>query len=72
MPAIQTLTRTRITGEVENIRFENPENGFAVITFHAADGSRFAAKGIFNNLTRGQFLEADGYFEDHPDEYRGF
>ena len=27
MPEIQSLTKTRITGEIVRVRFENPENG---------------------------------------------
>ena len=72
MPGIQTLTRTRITGEVLNIRFENSENGFAVINFLGADGKKFAVKGPLAGVTHGQFIEAEGYFEDHPEFGRQF
>ncbi len=54
------------------MRFENPENGFAVVTFLSADGTKFAAIGPLAGMTRGQFIEADGYFEDHPEFGRQF
>ena len=72
MPGIQTLTRTRITGEVLNIRFENSENGFAVINVLGADGKKFAVKGPLAGVTHGQLIEAEGYFEDHPEFGRQF
>ena len=72
MPELQSLTKTRISGEILNMRFENPENGFAVVTFLAADNTKFAAIGPLAGMTRGQFIEADGYFEDHPEVGRQF
>lgn len=72
MPELQSLTKTRISGEILNMRFENPENGFAVVTFLAADNTKFAAIGPLAGMTRGQFIEADGYFEDHPEFGRQF
>ena len=72
MSGIQTLTKTRITGEVTAIRFENSENGFAVISFLCTDGSKLAVKGPLAGVSKGQSLEADGYFENHPDFGRQF
>jgi exodeoxyribonuclease V alpha subunit len=72
MPELQSLTKTRITGEILNMRFENPENGFAVLTFLSADGTKFAVIGPLAGMTRGQLIEADGYFEDHPEFGRQF
>ena len=46
MPELQTLTKTRITGEIFRVRFENPSTGFALVTFQTSDGMKFAAKGL--------------------------
>ena len=67
MPGFQTLTKTKITGEVIRIRFENPESGFAVVTIRSVTGDKFAAKGIMPGISVGQHIEADGYFEEHPE-----
>ncbi|MBE6364527.1 MAG: ATP-dependent RecD-like DNA helicase [Lentisphaerae bacterium] len=67
MPELQHLTKTRISGEIVSVRFENPENGFAVVKFLAADGTKFPVIGPLAGMTAGQFIEADGYFEDHPE-----
>ena len=65
MPGFQTLTKTKITGEVIRIRFENTESGFAVITLDCANGEKFAVKGIMPGIRAGQNIEAEGYFEEH-------
>ncbi len=67
MPDIQKLTRTRINAEIISIRYENPENGFAVVTLLCSDGLKIAAKGTLNSPQCGQNIEADGYFEKHPE-----
>ena len=67
MPEIQMLTRTRINAEIINIRYENPENGFAVVTLLCADETRICAKGSIPAPVCGQNIEAEGYFEKHPD-----
>ena len=67
MPELQHLTKTRISGEIVSVRFENPENGFAVVKFLAADGTKFPVIGPLAGMTAGQFIEADGYFEDPAD-----
>ena len=72
MPGLQTLTKTRITGEIMKIRFENPETGFAVVNFQAADDTRFVVIGSLAGLSAGVFIEADGTFENHPDFGRQF
>lgn len=72
MPLMQTLTKTKISGEVLSVRFENADTGFAVITFQSADGSKFAVKGDMAGICAGQSIEAEGYFEDHPDFGRQF
>ncbi|MBR7131317.1 MAG: ATP-dependent RecD-like DNA helicase [Lentisphaeria bacterium] len=72
MPGLQTLTKTRITGEIMKIRFENPETGFAVVNFQSADDTRFVVVGSLAGLSAGVFIEADGTFENHPDFGRQF
>ena len=72
MPELQTLTRTRITGEILRIRFENPANGFVLVTFRSTDGSKYTVKGVMPGISHGQFIEADGYFENHPEFGRQF
>lgn len=72
MPELQTLTKTRITGEIFRVRFENPSTGFALVTFQTSDGMKFAAKGLMAGITCGQFVEAEGYFENHPEFGRQF
>ena len=72
MPEIQSLTKTRITGEIVRVRFENPENGFKVAIFRAGDGTKFPITGIMPGISAAQFIEADGYFEDHREFGRQF
>lgn len=72
MPEVQTLTKTRITGEILRIRFENPATGFALVSFRASDGMKFVAKGSLAGIIPGQFVEAEGYFENHPEFGRQF
>lgn len=72
MPEIQTLTRTRITAEILRTRFENPETGFAIVIMECTDGSKITAKGDVSGISCGQFIEAEGYFENHPDFGRQF
>ena len=67
MPEIQMLTRTRINAEIINIRYENPENGFAVVTLLCADETRICAKGAIPSPVCGQNIETEGYFEKHPE-----
>lgn len=67
MPEIQKLTRTRLNAEIVNVRYENPENGFAVVTLLCDDGTRIAGKGSLPSPRPGQNIEADGYFEKHPE-----
>ncbi len=67
MPDIQKLTRTRINAEIISIRYENPENGFAVVSLLCSDGLKIAAKGTINSPVCGQNIEAEGYFEKHPE-----
>ncbi len=67
MPDIQKLTRTRINAEIINIRYENPENGFAVLSLLCSDGLKITAKGTVTSPKCGQNIEADGYFEKHPE-----
>jgi len=66
MPTIQQLTRTRISGEISAIRFENQENGFAVVTVLCADNAKIIACGEIPGCAVGVCIEADGYFEVHP------
>lgn len=72
MPEIQSLTKTRITGEIVRVRFENPENGFKVAIFRAGDGTKFPITGIMPGISAAQFIEADGYFEEHREFGRQF
>ena len=63
MPDIQKLNRTRINAEIISIRYENPGNGFAVVSLLCSDGLKIAAKGTINSPVCGQNIEAEGYFE---------
>ena len=72
MPGLQTLTKTRLTGEVIRIRFENAENGFVVFTCKSADGNTYTVKGEIPGLREGVTIEAEGYFENHPEFGRQF
>ncbi|MCI5779136.1 MAG: ATP-dependent RecD-like DNA helicase [Lentisphaeria bacterium] len=67
MPEIQLLTRTRLTAEIFSVRFENPDNGFAVVTLRCADGTKLAATGNIPGPAAGQTIEAEGYYEKHPE-----
>ena len=67
MPEIQLLTRTRLTAEIAAVRFENPDSGFAVVTLHCPDGTKMAATGAIPGPVVGQNIEADGYYEQHPE-----
>ena len=72
MPEQQTLTKTRMTGEILRVRFANPENGFAVVTLRTADGTDLTVKGILPGVDAGQTVEAEGYFVNHPEFGREF
>ena len=72
MPGLQTLTKTRLTGEVIRIRFDNAENGFVVFTCKSADGNTYTVKGEIPGLREGVTIEAEGYFENHPEFGRQF
>ncbi len=72
MPEIQTLTRTKITGEIKRIRFENPDTTFAVFTILCDYGSEYTAKGEVPGIKIGLCIEAEGYFENHPEFGRQF
>ena len=72
MPEIQTLTKTKITGEIKRIRFENPDTGFAVFTIICDNNCEYTAKGEVSGIKVGLCIEAEGYFENHPDFGRQF
>lgn len=72
MPEYQSLTKVRLNAEIIRIKFSNPENGFSVVTLLGSDGKKFTAKGMLGPLGCGQHIEAEGYFEDHPDFGRQF
>lgn len=65
MPEIQFLTRTRVTGEITRIRFQNPDTGFCVVDVLSDDERRLTLCGIMPGCAEGQSFEADGYFEKH-------
>jgi len=72
MPEIQSLTKTRITGEIVRVRFANPDNGFTVAVFRGADGTKFPVVGTMPGISAAQFIEADGYFDEHREFGREF
>ena len=72
MPEVQTLTKTRITGEIKRIRFENPDTGFVVFTLICDGKNEFTCKGEVPGIRVGLCMECDGYFENHPEFGRQF
>ena len=72
MPGLQTLTKTRLTGEVTRVRFSNPDTGFAVFTLLTGEGEKFPVKGEVPGIRPGISLEIEGYFENHPEFGRQF
>ena len=58
----------KIEGEIENIIFENEENGYAVFTIiDILDGSEIVCTGIVSKVTPGETVRLYGKFVDHPD-----
>ena len=72
MPDFYTSGNNRIDGEtvegrVEDIIFENPDNGFAVIVLtESGTGRELTASGIFPDLFPGELLKLTGHSENHP------
>ena len=65
MPAIQFLTKTRITGEITRIRFHNPDTGFVVVDIRCDDERDLTVCGVMPGCAEGQSFESDGRFEKH-------
>ena len=65
MPQVQSLTRTRISGEIVKIKFEDPKDGFAVLDILCDDGRKVTVCGNVPFCAEGRCIEADGYFEKH-------
>lgn len=65
MPDIQFLTKTRLTGEITRIRFQNPDTGFCVADILSDDERRLTICGVMPGCAEGQSIEADGRFEKH-------
>ena len=65
MPAIQFLTKTRITGEITRIRFHNPDTGFVVADIRCDDERDLTVCGVMPGCAEGQSFESDGRFEKH-------
>lgn len=57
----------RIRGEIHKIRFVNPATGFAVIYLNEQSGKELQLCGALSELQRGQCIEAEGFFVQHPD-----
>ena len=65
MPDIQFLTKTRVTGEITRVRFQNPDTGFVVAEVLGDDERRLTVCGVMPGCAEGQSFEGDGRFEKH-------
>lgn len=72
MSEVQTLTRTRLRGEIRRTVFENKETNFAVLKIADDSGIEHTAVGSLSGLISGQYLEMEGYWERHSDFGRQF
>jgi len=61
------LTRSHLSGEVKRVRFASPESGFGVIIITDAKGREYTLCGSLATVREGEFIEADGKYEKHPE-----
>ena len=54
-----------ISGYVEHIIYQNPENGYTVMEL-TGEGTEMTCVGICRGLTEGETLEAQGEYTEHP------
>ena len=59
------LNEDKIQGYVEAIVFRNDENGYTVLKL-SDEGKKSNVVGFFHYVNPGQFIEARGYYSEHP------
>lgn len=55
----------KIKGYIDHIIYRNAENGYTVMEL-IVDGEEVTCVGIFQTITQGENIEAEGEFVEHP------
>lgn len=61
-----------LTGTIESVRFQNPENGWSAVTVRKKDGGLLPAAGIMPGVKKGMYITMDGELENSPKYGTGF
>ncbi len=67
MSEVQPLTRTVLRGEIQRVIYESDDGEFAILKLQDENGIDHVVRGSLGGLAPGQHLEADGYWERHPE-----
>ncbi len=54
-----------VSGYVEHIIYQNPENGYTVLEL-MGEGIEMTCVGVCRGLTEGETIEAQGEYTEHP------
>ncbi len=66
------LEASQLSGEIRRVIYKSKDNQFAVLRLVDDTGCMQVATGMMGSLSVGQYLEMDGYWEQHPEFGRQF
>ena len=66
-PFLTPQAPCRLSGEVERLRYANPDTGFAVVVLRTASGHKHVLCGTLAALNPGEFIEVEGRVEEHKE-----